>query len=315
MKNKKAFVLIILAGLFWGMSGIFVNLLSEYGFTPIQLVATRATVSFLLIGAFTLIKDKKALATSSSNILIFLGLALTLFFSMFLYYSAMVRTSVCTAVILLNLHPIYVTAVSSVLYRERITAVKIGAIAVMLVGCSLVSGILGGITLDAMGLLLGVLSGVSYASYVLLVKYYNRKEIANTTANVYTFMFMTVVAVAVCRPLKLVDIAVSNAFPAIPLLVLLGICTSVIPFVLNGIALRDLSAGTVSALSIVEPLSATIYSVVFFSEPMDLFKTLGVVMMLGAVVFLGLDEIWSSKKNVIRNKIGAEESVLSQGAD
>ena len=303
MKNKKAFVLIILAGLLWGTSGIFVNLLSEYGFSPIQLVATRATVSFLLIGAFILVKNRMAFVAKQIEILLFLALAITLFFSMFFYYSAMVRTSVCTSVILLNLHPIYVTALSAVFYKERITPVKIASIAVMLLGCALVSGILGGLKLDFLGLVFGILSGVSYALYVLLVKCYNRKNIQNSTANVYTFLFMTVIALCVCRPVQLAEIAVTNALPAIPLLVMLGICTSVIPFVLNGIALRDLSAGTVSALSIVEPLSATIYSLVFFGEPMDIYKTLGVILILGAVVFLGLDEIWSGKKEKLHIEI------------
>ena len=85
MKSKKAFVFIILAGLFWGTSGVFVNLLSEYGFTPIQMVATRATVSLLLIGAFTLIKDGRSLLVKPKLLILFLALAVSLFFSMFLY--------------------------------------------------------------------------------------------------------------------------------------------------------------------------------------------------------------------------------------
>lgn len=309
MKNTKAFVLMIFAGLLWGTSAIFVNLLSEYGFTPIQMVAARATVSLLLIGAFVLLKDGRSLVVDPKLLLLFLALAVTLFFSMFLYYSSMVRTSVCTAVILLNLHPIYVTALSAVFYKEKITPVKIASIAVMLIGCSFVSGILGGITLDFVGLLLGILSGVSYAAYILFVKYYNRRGIKTSTANVYTFLFMSMIAVFACNPAQLASNAMLKPMSSIPLLITLGICTSVIPFVLNGIALRDLSAGTVSALSIIEPLSATVYSVVFFGEAMDLWKTLGVVMILGAVIFLGLDEIWSAKGRLSKEK--AEESSLS----
>ena len=150
--------------------------------------------------------------------------------------------------------------------------------------------------MDAVGLVLGVLSGMAYASYVLLVKYYNRAGISNSTANVYTFLSLAIVSVSTCNPQSFVKLASSEPIQIIPLLFALGICTSVIPFVLNGIALRDLSAGTVSALSIMEPLSATIYSVVFFSEPMDVWKMLGVVVILSAVVFLGLDEIWTEKR-------------------
>jgi drug/metabolite transporter (DMT)-like permease len=45
-----------------------------------------------------------------------------------------------------------------------------------------------------------------------------------------------------------------------------------------------------------EPLSATIYSVVFFGEAMDVWKIIGVAVILSAVVFLGLDEIWAERR-------------------
>lgn len=296
MKNKKAFILIILAGVLWGTSGIFVNLLSPYGFAPIQLVATRATVSLVLIGGFMLVKDRKSFCTEPKRIPLFIGLGVSLFFSMFLYYSSMVRTSVCTSVILLNLHPIYVTAFSVAFYKERMSYVKLISILAMLFGCSFVSGVFGGLKIDALGLILGVLSGVAYATYIILVKYYNRVGVSNSTANVYTFLSLATVSICACDPVSFAKNVVFDPWSIIPLLFALGICTSVIPFILNGIALRDLSAGTVSALSIMEPLSATIYSVVFFSEPMDVWKIIGVAVILSAVVFLGLDEIWAERR-------------------
>ena len=287
----KAFVYIILAGVLWGTSAIFVNLLSPYGFTPVQLTAVRSCVALILLGSYILINNKRAFLTKSRRMPLFVALALTLFGSMFFYYTAMVRTSVCTAVMLLNLHPIYVTAFSAVFYKERLSAVKIASVAVMLLGCSFVSGIFGGFELDTVGFVFGVLSGVSYAAYLVFVKYYNREGVAGSTANLYTFFFMAVIAISVCRPANLFEIAFSNPISTLPLLICLGIFTAFVPFLLNGVALRDLSAGTVSALSIIEPLSATIYSVVLFDEQMDLWKLIGVITILGAVVMIGLDEM------------------------
>ena len=86
----KAFVYIILAGVLWGTSGVFVNLLSPYGFAPVQLVATRATVSLVLLGAYMLISNRRALLTAPRRIPLFIALALTLFGSMFFYYTSMV---------------------------------------------------------------------------------------------------------------------------------------------------------------------------------------------------------------------------------
>jgi drug/metabolite transporter (DMT)-like permease len=51
----------------------------------------------------------------------------------------------------------------------------------------------------------------------------------------------------------------------------------------------------VAALGIMEPLSATIYSVALFGEQMDAWKIIGVIVILSAVVFLGVDEILAEK--------------------
>jgi len=42
-------LLIVFAGIFWGTSAIFANLLYPYGFNPLQLTAMRGTVSALIM--------------------------------------------------------------------------------------------------------------------------------------------------------------------------------------------------------------------------------------------------------------------------
>ena len=76
----------------------------------------------------------------------------------------------------------------------------------------------------------------------------------------------------------------------IPLLLGLGICTFVVPYVLYTLAMKELAAGTASALSIVEPMSATLFSVVIFREPLDWFTGIGIVLILGAICLIGKAE-------------------------
>lgn len=290
MKKKRALVLLILAGILWGTSAIFVKYLTAYGITPIQLTAVRATVSAVIMSVFMLFRDRSKFSCAGKDIIIFLALAVTLFFSAFLYYTSMVRTSVCTAVILLNLHPVYVTVLSALIFRERPSRVKLLSIAAMLIGCAFVSGVFGGVEIDAIGILCGAFSGISYGCYILLVKFYNRRGISSTTANIYSFIFMAIGALLVCDPASLASVAISRPIPVLPLLVGIGIFTFVLPFVFNGVAMRDISASTASALGIMEPLSATLFSVLLFGEPIDVWQVIGVVTILTAVVVLGLDE-------------------------
>ncbi|MBR5505295.1 MAG: hypothetical protein IKV73_03205 [Clostridia bacterium] len=46
--KKQAFIFIILAGLLWGTSGIFVHYLAPFGFSSLQLVFFRTVVSTLV---------------------------------------------------------------------------------------------------------------------------------------------------------------------------------------------------------------------------------------------------------------------------
>ena len=58
MKNK-AFLFIILAGILWGTSGIFVHYLAPLGFTSMQMTATRASVSFLCMLGYVLVRNRR----------------------------------------------------------------------------------------------------------------------------------------------------------------------------------------------------------------------------------------------------------------
>ena len=50
--------------------------------------------------------------------------------------------------------------------------------------------------------------------------------------------------------------------------------------------LKDVPAGTATALGIIEPLSATVFSVVFLGENLTAPLVIGMVLILGAVFAL-----------------------------
>lgn len=290
MKKKSAAALILLAGVMWGSSAIFVNLLSPLGFSPIQMLAMRATVASVFITVFMLVKNRRSFRVGASELLIFAGLALTLFASCFFYYTAIVMTSASTAVMLLGMYPVYVNLLSVLLFKERLTVIKISTVFAMLVGCFLVSGAIGGMKFDLIGIVIGAFSGVSYAAYVILVKVYTDKGISSSSANLYSFFLTSAIALSICDPVSLVNTAIDAGIVSLFLIIGIGVFTFIIPFVLNATALKELSAGTVSALCVMEPLSATVFSVLLFGESLDFPKIVGIILILGAVVILGMSE-------------------------
>lgn len=288
--KKKAFLFIITAGLLWGTSGIFVKFISPLGFTSLQMTAVRGAVSLLCMAVYALIVDRSLFRVKPIYLLLLAGIGVFLYLTASLYYTAMQMTSISTAVVLMYTSPIYVSIFSMLFLGEKKSGGKLCAILLLIVGCGLVSGIVGGFKLDPLGILLGVLSGVTYASYNILTKIALKKGNNPVSVSLYGFLFMVIVAIPFASPASLFANISSSPCAAIPLLLGLGVCTFVLPYFFYTSSMKDLSAGTASAFSVVEPLAATVYSVVFFKEPLNFFSAAGIALVLISVIMIGIIE-------------------------
>ena len=284
--KKLSFIYIILAGITWGTSGIFVNLLAPYGFSSIQLTSIRATVSLVAIGIFILARERNSVKATPKEMLLFLGSGVTLFGTSTCYYISMQATSISTAVVLMYTAPVIVMIYSVAFLGEKLTKIKALAVLLMVIGCGLVSGIIGGLKFDLIGILIGMLSGICYSAYNVLTKIQMKKEIKSVSASFYNFLITSVVSLIIANPVNLVTNASAKPSANVPLMLGLGIVTYVIPYVLYTNAMKYLPAGTASALGIVEPMAATVFSIVIFHEKLSVPSAVGIILILAAVLML-----------------------------
>ena len=298
----KALLFIILAGLFWGTSPLFVSFFKPYGFTSLQLTAVRSIVSALLLGIFILIRDRSLFKASLKDILIFFACGISYVGTATFYFQSMQMTSAATGVVLMYTAPIYVTVFSVALLGERMTKMKLASIVTMLVGCVLVAGVVGGFKTNLVGILFGVLSGISYAAYNIITKISMRRGNDPFSLTFYAFLFAAIVSTAISDPVGIVN--KTSVAPAllIPMLILIGIVTCISPYFLYTLAMRDLSAGTASSLGIIEPMAATVFSAIFLSEIPDVFQIIGILLILGATVLLSIAESRATRKNIIEGE-------------
>ena len=284
---KKSFVYIILAGVLWGTSGVFVHYLSPYGFTALQMTAVRGNVSFLCLALYALLFDKRLFRVSRRQLTLCICMGVSLLGTAGGYFASMQLTSVSTAVVLMYSAPIYVTVFSVLFFGEKMSRGKLTALILMIVGCALVSGIVGGLKFDPLGVLLGVISGISYAAYNIFTKIATRNHCKPMTATLYSSLFMALIALALSNPKGIAGSAMQKPLLLFPMLLCLGVVTFVLPYVLYSSAIKVLPAGTASALSIVEPMAATLFSVFLFDEKLTLYSGLGIALILAAVLLLG----------------------------
>ncbi len=284
--KKLGLLYIILASTLWGTSGLFVDRLAPFGVTSLQMTFIRGFVSLLCMGIFALIADRNLFKTNLKEVLFFAGSGLSFYLTASCYFQSIQMTSVSTAVILMYTAPIYVMIYSVAFLGEKLTKLKTVGVVGMLLGCCLISGIVGGLKFNAVGIAIGFLSGITYASYNILTKIEMQKGINPVKANLYCFFFSVPAGLLFSKPAGIIDCIGKNPTTVILLCVGVGVFTCILPYLFYTLGLKELPAGTASSLGILEPLAATILSVIVLGEKLSIHSIIGIVLILGSVFIL-----------------------------
>ena len=99
-------------------------------------------------------------------------------------------------------------------------------------------------------------------------------------------MFATAIGALTANVGQITVCIAENIRYTIPLAILLGLCTSVMPYLCYSCALKTIPAGTASSLAILEPMSATLLSVAFLGEDLLPLPAVGITLILSSVFVL-----------------------------
>ncbi|MEY8383214.1 EamA family transporter [Christensenellaceae bacterium 44-20] len=281
---------ILASGSLWGTIGLFVRVLTPSGLTSLQLVFLRSVVTALGLLAYLLIFRREALKIRLKDIWVFAGMGIlsVLFFSV-CYFSTIQMADLSVAAVLLYTSPVFVMLLSLLLFREKLNARKILALCCCLGGCALVSGVLGGahsLTLPA--LITGLLSGLGYSLYGIFGKFAVKKGYGALTTTFYTFLISAAAAIPFSG-LGEIPAKCAAQSGSVLLIILLGIVTSVLPYLLYTYGLTGISASKAAIFASVEPVVAMLLGLLFFGEPLTLSAVAGMALVLGAVVLLSCE--------------------------
>lgn len=288
--KKMSFIYIVLASVLWGTSGIFVHYLAPFGFTSLQMTCIRSVVAFLSMFLYMLIFNRNLFRASVKETILFSLGGVSFFGTASCYFYSMQATSISTAVVLMYTAPIFVMIYSVLFLGEKFTKLKLISLVCMIIGCALVSGVIGGFKFDVIGIFVGFLSGLSYSAYNIITKINMQNKSNPISANFYGFLAASLVSMLVCNPGAMPEFAMQKPVFILPLMFGLGIVTCILPYFLYTLALRTIPAGTASSLGIIEPMSATVFSILIFNEKLSAFTAVGMLLILVAVYLLSKNE-------------------------
>lgn len=288
MKNKYGIFLILAAASLWGAAGIFVRGMKDAGLGEMHIVFARAFFSSIILALVILIKDRTLFRVKLRDVWLF---ACTGVFSIvmfnFCYYKTMELSTLSIAAVLLYTAPFFVTVMSAIFFKEKMTVQKCVACVCAFIGCAFVSGAFSsGQRLTAECLAYGLLTGFGYSLYTIFGNILIKKGYNSLTITFYTFVFALVGCTFLVNPIKALPLVLDGR--AVVVAVLMALTNTVIPYILYTNGLMAVEPSRAPIIATVEPVMATLVGAVVYREKLTIHGIIGILLVVGSVIALNL---------------------------
>lgn len=288
MNGRLAIAAVVLAGVLWGVIGVFVRQMSAAGMTLLQIVMARALVSLVVFLPVLACVDRTKLRIRPRDAWMFAGTGIvSLVLFNFCYFYTIAHRQAAVGAVLLYTSPIFILLLSAILFRERITRWKLFCLVLTALGCALVTGVCGGVqgvTWDVV--LLGLASGLLYGLYTIFGRFALKRYDAQTVT-LWTFAF------CVLGSAPFADLpALGRVLAQTPSVLLwtagIGIVSTLLPYLLYTWGLQRMENGKAAIIVAVEPLVAAVLGICCWEEKSEPAKLAGIACILLAIVLLNV---------------------------
>ena len=282
--KKTAFFLILCSGMLWGCMGIFVRVLGTIGLTAMPVVFLRTLVTAVCMLVILLLYDRRLLKIHIKDLWCFLGTGIgSIVFFNFCYFRTVTLTSMSVAAVLLYTAPAIVTVLSCLLFHERFTVKKLLSLGLTFAGCVLVTGVLSDCAAVSMqGLFLGLGAGLGYALYSIFGRFALNRGYHSLTVTCYTFIVAAITTGCMTDTRVVLGTAFQSAHYGM-ITLLLGLCCTVLPYMMYTMGLRYVENSLASVIASVEPVTATILGMVLYQEKLTAGGAFGILLVIGGM--------------------------------
>lgn len=277
MKPKIQF---LLSMVIFGTIGIFVKYV---GLASSEIALLRGLIGSLFLAAVLfLMRQGLSWAAVKENVFLLLLSGAALAGNWVFLFQAYKHTTIATATLSYYFAPVFVTILSPIVLKERLSLKNITCIGVSVLGMFLIVGNASD-SIAGQNNLLGIAYGLSaagfYASLMLLNKF-----IRNLNGMKTTLIQLTIASLFLLPYVFLteeVGIFQVKGF-SILLIIIIGVVHTGIAFFLFFSGMKQLKGQSIAALSYLDPATALLLSIVVLREPVTLVQLAGGALLLGA---------------------------------
>ena len=284
---------VVLAALFWGLSGGIGGILMADGWDAFVVSFYRGAIGLICVLLWLALRPRRSGLANRWlwfwSAIAGLGVAGNFAF----YFVSIAQGSVAVAATLMYCAPVFVYLVSFVLKLERPTLLKFAAITVVMLGIGLLTQIydIGASGVTPIGVGAGLLAGLSYAIFIFGFKYaapHGSPQAILVIA--FTVLAIILVGVILIRPgdVDQTMAVVTLNTPDWPLFVALGVLGAGLSFVFYIIGLKHTAPAVASIVAMVEPVTASLFGVVVLHESLVITQMIGMALILVTVTAMSV---------------------------
>ena len=281
--KAKGYILGAVAAATCGMNPLFALPLYKAGMNPDSVLFFRYLFAIPVLGMMIVARGRSfKLKRKEVLPLIIMGLLVALSsLALFQSYNYM---DVGIASTLLFVYPILVALIMWIAFKEKLTLPTVLCILLALGGIGLLYKSGDGSTLNLTGIILVMISALSYAIYIVGVNQSTLKNLATLSLTFYVLLFglvLFLVRVDFGQSLR-----VAETWYLWGNLIALAIFPTAISFLCTTQAIQYIGSTPTAILGALEPLTAVFFGVVVFGESLTLRLSCGMLMIILAVTLI-----------------------------
>lgn len=267
------------------------------GVSPVELTTLRITGTAIMLLLAAVLFDRSALRrpTGRLGVLLVLHGLVGVAALQWTYFVAIDRLPVGLALLLEYQAPLLVVLWARFVQQEVVRRRVWFGLGLALLGLAMATGILEGeLAFDGIGILAGLAAAVCFATY-FLVGEHGVAELAPLRVMLWSFGVATV-AINLFSPVwrfptdvlgadaSLLGRLAALAVPGLLLVVWVVVLGTLTPFGVEILALKHLSASTVTMVAMLEPVGVAVLGWVWFREDLGLVATVGCALVLAGIL-------------------------------
>lgn len=290
-KTFKGYLMVIISAIIYGCMPLMSKYIYMDGVNPSSLVFLRNLLALPSLAILGYLQNKTLKITPkalpSISVIAALGCCITplLLFTSYNFIPS------GTSTVLHYVYPAVVVVGGILIFRQKPKFGNIIGVALCIAGISLFYDPSASVNLE--GCVWAVLSGVTFAIYVLLLPHFKYKEIKGFHFSFYIALVSTVLMLAYCLATQTLQFPESAKGWGLCVLFALAVTTGAVVLFQQGTFI--IGGEKASILGTLEPITSVIVGILVFHEPIGIRTVIGSLLVISASVLIAVFDMKKAK--------------------